>query len=361
MKILYIAAQNVVGQFDSWRKIHQEHGNESRFITYFPSALGFNDDICLHLPLVPHGRLTRRLRHLLYRYIKGPKGNWTDLKGDPPLWRPRTPPERAFFALRDRLWRLCVEPAIRKHGLMDFDIYHLEGGLEFYRNGGFVRRVAKEGKYILATYHGRDFRNRGVIPAVDGYVHLNLTSEYDLIPRHPNFHYMFLPYDVDAFRPKDRLNDPIAICHATRSRYAKGSDLIIAACRSLEEMHGIRFILIENRPHDEAMALKAQADIYVDQVADVAPGYGMNSVEAMALGVACCTSMTEEYQAFMPDHPFVNVNPGNLLSKLTELVKNPELILEYGQKARQWAEDHHSLRVVGDQLYGYYRQLGIEV
>jgi glycosyltransferase involved in cell wall biosynthesis len=361
MKILYIAAMNVVGQFDSWRKIHRECGNECRFITYFPSAFGFKDDICLHLPLVPHAGTAMRLRHRLYKYTKGPRGNWTDLEGAPPLWRPLTLPERAFFALRDQLWRLWVEPAIRKFGLTDFDIYHLEGGLEFYRNGGFVRRVAKEGKYILATYHGRDFRNRGVIPAVDGFVHLNLTSEYDLIPRHPNLHYMFLPYDVDAFQATDRLHDPITICHATRSRYAKGSNLIIAACRTLEESHGIRFILIENRLHDETMVLKTQADIYVDQVADVAPGYGMNSVEAMALGVACCTSMNEAYQSFMPDHPFVNVNPGNLLAKLTELVENPGRIAEYGQKARQWAETHHSLQAVSDQLYGYYRQIGIAV
>jgi glycosyltransferase involved in cell wall biosynthesis len=361
MKILYIAAMNVVGQFDSWRKIHQEHGNECRFITYFPSAHGFENDICLHLPLVPHERTSTRLRHRLYKYTKGPRGNWTDLEGDPPFWRPRTLPERAFFALRDQLWRLWVEPAIRKYGLMDFDIYHLEGGLEFYRNGWFVRRIAKEGKYILATYHGRDFRNRGVIPAVDGFVQLNLTSEYDLIPRHPNLHYMCLPYDVDAFQPAEPLHGPITICHATRSRYAKGSDRIIAAGRELEQSHGIRFLLIENRPHDETMALKAQSDIYVDQVADVAPGYGMNSVEAMALGIACCTSMNEAYQAFMPNHPFVNVTPDNLLPNLTELVEHPELIAEYGKRGRKWAEDQHSLKVVGEQLYGFYRQLGIEV
>lgn len=109
------------------------------------------------------------------------------------------------------------------------------------------------------------------------------------------------------------------------------------------------------------MALKAQSDIYIDQVADVAPGYGMNSVEAMALGLACCTSMNEDYQAFMPDHPFVNVSSGSLLEKLTELVENPQLIRERGRAARQWAESHHALQVVGDQLYDYYRRLGIEV
>ena len=359
MKILYIAAQNVVGQLDLWQKIHKSRGNECRYITYFPSAYGFPDDICLHLPLVPYKPRATRLRHRLYTHTKSAKGNWSEIPGDPPIWRPGTFVERVFFAFRDWLWRFWVEPAVRRYCLLDYDIYHLEGGLEFYRHGGFVRRLAEKDKPIIGTYHGRDFRNRGVIPAVDRHIRLNLTSEYDLLSRHPNLHYLSLPYDVAEYQPAGRLHDPVTICHATRSRYAKGSEAIIAACRSLEKSHSIRFILIENRPHKKVMALKAQSDIYIDQVADVAPGYGMNSVEAMALGLACCTSMNDDYQAFMPDHPFVNVNAENLLEKLMELVEHPQLILERGRAARRWAETHHALEVVGKQLYDYYYQIGI--
>jgi len=361
MKILYIAAQNVVGQLELWQKIHQSRGNECRYVTYFPSAWGFPDDICLQLPLTPHTPGPMRFRHWVYTHTKGAKGNWHEIPGNPPFWHPGTFTERIFFTLRDRLWRFWVEPAIKRNNLLDYDIYHFEGGLEFYRDGGFAERISKLGKPILATYHGRDFRNRGVIPAVDRHVRLNLTSEYDLIPRHSNLSYMFLPFDVLARQPKKSLHDPVTVCHVTRSRYAKGSEIIISTCRALEASHGIRFLFAENRPHREVMELKAQSDIYIDQVADIAPGYGMNSVEAMALGLACCTCMNADYQAFMPDHPFVNVNPDNLLEKLTGLVENPRLITERGQAARRWAESHHSLQAVGDQLYDYYRQLGIAV
>ncbi len=361
MKILYIAAQNVVGHLELWQQIHRSRGHDCRYVTYFTSRYGFQEDICLRLPLVPYRSRATRLRHWLYTHTKGPKGNWFDVPGSPPIWRPKTRPERSFFVLRDWLWRFWVEPAIKKYDFLNYDIYHLEGGLEFYRHGGFVSRLTQLGKPILNTYHGRDFRNRGVVPAVDQHINLNLTSEYDLIPRHPNLHYLFLPYNVTAYQPAEKLHDPVTICHATRSRYAKGSDNIIAACLSLEDSHGIRFLLIENRPHDEVMALKAQADIYIDQVADIAPGYGMNSVEAMALGLACCTLMNADYQAFMPGHPFINITPDNLLEKLTMLVENPRLIQEKGRAARQWALDHHNLDVVGEQLYGYYRQLGIPI
>ncbi|GAF71918.1 unnamed protein product, partial [marine sediment metagenome] len=81
MKILYIAAQNVVGQLELWQKLHESRGNQCRYITYFPSAYGFRDDICLHLPLVPYKPGATRLRHWLYTHTKSAKGNWTEIQG----------------------------------------------------------------------------------------------------------------------------------------------------------------------------------------------------------------------------------------------------------------------------------------
>ena len=359
MKILYIAAQNVVGQLEFWRQVHEARGNRCRYVTFFPSPSGFPDDICLQLPLLPHTPLGLRLRAGLYHLTRGPGAGRSPLPGNPPVWRPRGKVERAFFAWRDQLWRFWVEPAIERYGLLDYDVYHLDGGLGFYRHGQFVSRLARLGKPILVTYNGMDFRQRGVLPPVDRQAWLNLTSEYDLISRHPNMRYLFLPFDADGYPTRLRSYDRITICHAPRNRRVKGSDVIISACRSLEKSHNVRFSLIENRPHDECMALKAQADIYVDQVTDAAPGYGMNSVEAMALGLACCTRMNAAYQALMPQHPFVNVTPENLLDKLTELVESPPHIAHCAQAGRRWLETHHSLAAAGDQLYGYYRSLGI--
>ena len=71
--------------------------------------------------------------------------------------------------------------------------------------------------------------------------------------------------------------------------------------------------------------------------------------------------MNDDYQAFMPGHPFINTRRDNLLEQLTRLVENPRLIQEKGRAARQWALEHHHLDVVGNQLYGYYRQLGIPI
>ncbi len=47
MKILYISPQNTVGTLGLWQRIHQDRGHECRYVTYFPSPMGFPDDICL--------------------------------------------------------------------------------------------------------------------------------------------------------------------------------------------------------------------------------------------------------------------------------------------------------------------------
>ena len=60
--------------------------------------------------------------------------------------------------------------------LLDYDIFHFEWGLEFYRDGRFVEKLYNLNKPIICTYHGTDLRSRGVIPKIDKMSTLNLTS-----------------------------------------------------------------------------------------------------------------------------------------------------------------------------------------
>ena len=358
MKILYIAPENVVGNLNLWKKLHEEHGNECRYITYFPSQFGFPDDICLNLPLVAPKPIFLKIRKAIYRKLGGPQ-KAIELEGYPPIWTNGNIAVKWFFKFRDKIWRFWIESAIKKYRLLDFDIYHLETGLGFYRNGSFVKRISDMGKPIFNIFHGVELRHRGVLPQIDKHVMLNLTSELDLIPRHPNLKYLYLPYDVESVTPKYNLHKPLTICHATRNRYFKGSDVIIDVCRKLERSHNIKFILVENLSHRETIKLKEEADIYIDQINNVAPGYGMNSIEAMSLGTVCCTNMDDQYQDFMPDHPFVHVTPETLETELVKLIEAPNDIIKKSKNARQWVMDHHSLKEVGNQLYKYYRESGI--
>ncbi|MFQ6609471.1 MAG: hypothetical protein ACE5D7_01595, partial [Fidelibacterota bacterium] len=315
---------------------------------------------CLNLPFVSPSPMFLWLRDRIYQWMGGPKTS-VFLEGYPPVWTPSNSFIAAFFKFRDALWKKTVEPAVKKYDLMNFDILHLETGLEFYRNGDFVLRFKEQGKPVLNTFHGIELRHRGVIPAIDELTDLNLTSEVHLLSMHPNLKYLPLAFDVQQFKPRIAVEPPITICHATRNRHFKGSDKIIRICRELEKSHGVKFLLIENLPHKETLKLKQTAHIYVDQIADIAPGYGMNSIEAMSMGLVCFTSMNDEWQRQFPDHPFIHVTADTLKTKLINLIAHPEKLAELSRKGLEWVERHHSLNSAGDQLYQFYREMGISI
>ena len=83
-------------------------------------------------------------------------------------------------------------------------------------------------------------------------------------------------------------------------------------------------------------------------------GYGMSSIEAMAMGLCCATELNKKYENFIPNHPFININSSNLYEKLSSLVKNPKNIEDLKNKSRNWVEQTHDIQIVGESLYGYY-------
>ena len=357
MKILYISPINTVGTLDLWKKFHESKGNECTYVTLFKSPLGVNNGICFNLPFVAHSKSSVGLRRAYYKMIKGNSGEYEPKEGSHPTWEPNSSFESTYFKIRDWIWSFKIEPAIRKLELTSYDIYHLEWGLGLYRDARFIRNLDK--KKIICTYHGQDLRTRGVIPEIDKMTNLNLTSELDLLSIHPNIKYLFLPIDTNQYVPSMDINDKIRICHSPTNRYYKGSVDIISSCRKLEvDYNNVEFILIENKSQEEAIKIKSTCDILIDQINDKGGwGYGMSSIEAMAMGLCCATQMNEEYEKFIPDHPFININNKNLYDKLTELIDNPKDISKLKKQSRDWVEKMHDIQVVGASLYQYYEQI----
>ena len=93
-----------------------------------------------------------------------------------------------------------------------------------------MKRLKELNKHIVCTYHGQDLRTRGVIPQIDKFTSLNLTSELDLLKKHPNINYLYLPFDTKQFLPSYQLKTPIKVCHSTTNRHYKGSNTIIPIC-----------------------------------------------------------------------------------------------------------------------------------
>ena len=186
---------------------------------------------------------------------------------------------------------------------------------------------------------------------------LNLTSELDLLNKHPNINYLFLPYDTSPYMAKNKISSPLKVCHSPTNRFYKGSDDIIEICNDLENDGFIEFVLIEGKTQEEVIRIKQSCDIYIDQIHNRGGwGYGMSSIESLSMGLVCLTELVREYQNFIPDHPFINVTKQNLREKILELTKNQELLENKKIKSREWVVEYHDISNVSQSLYSYYEK-----
>jgi hypothetical protein len=357
LKILHLCDQNWVGASSTFVKYHNRKGNYSRLVTLSHCASDFEEDICLHLPLVRGGRLDMALKRLV-NLLHGQAPKSID-SGGVRTWRPRSGLETLLFDLRDTLWASKIYSTIERYDLLSFDIYHLDSGSGFFRDSRIIRKLKAMGKRIVCYYLGTDLRDRGVIPEIDRLSDLNITTEFDHLKLHPNLRFSFLPFEVGDFTVRQQENQRLRICHAPRNRLLKGTARIIEVCREMERKHGVELVLIEGRPHQEALRIKMSCDIAIDQIGDRGgTGYGVNSLETLSMGIPTLTSFTPEFQAFLPHHPFIVVNAGNLPEKLEQVIKDRDLRRRKGLEGRDFVEKYHSAERIVESIYAMYREMG---
>jgi glycosyltransferase involved in cell wall biosynthesis len=346
-----------VGTASTFVKYHSNLGNYARLVTLTPCANRFEEDICLNLPLVKGSRLDMTLKRIMsLLHSNAPKSQDS---GGKRVWKPRSRMETMLFSLRDTLWAPKIYSAIERHDLLSFDIYHLESGSGFFRDGRIIKKLKAMGKRIVCYYLGTDLRDRGVIPEIDRLSDLDITTEFDHLSLHPGLRFSFLPFEVDRFRVRDKDNERLRICHAPRNRLLKGTARIIEVCKDMERKHGVELVLIEGKPHEEALRLKLTCDIAIDQIGDKGgTGYGVNSLETLSMGIPTLTSFTPEFEAFLPDHPFITVNPATLPEELEQVILDGELRRRKALEGRRFVEKYHDARKVVLSIYAMYRELG---
>ena len=360
MRILYISPENTVGTLTLWKKEHEKRGNECRTITFFKSPKSFNDDICLNLPFNFTKPAMANIRNKIYQIYRGKNGYFREKKGYPPVWKPEGFLDKNFLKMKDILWKPIISKAIKDFELDKFDVYHFESGMDFLKNESFVKDLKNNNKKIICHYHGEDLRSRGVMPFINHISDLNLTNELDLLDKHPNLQYLFLPFETSRFDKKTSLNQKLRVGHAPTNRFYKGSNQIIRICEKLKMEGKIEFDLIENVTNKDALNRKKKLDIFIDQIGDKGGwGYGMNSIESLSMGICTLTEMNQSYEDFIRDHPFVNINEKSLEKILNSLIKDQNSILLKGSQGKNWVSKYHDISKVADELYRYYKTLGI--
>jgi hypothetical protein len=355
MKILYVSPEHVSGTLSLLQKEHRRRGDECRFVTFWHSRWHFPDDICLHLPLMPDRAWVRALR--LVKHMRPVSASRTG-SGRMPYWQPG-PLEAALFRWRDELLWPRIRRAIETHALESFDVIHFDGGLDFTRDGRFARRMAHAGTRIVCFYHGSDMRSRGILRAVDEVAELRLTSEWDLLELDERLRYLYLPFDTQHFPEREyRFHKPLRICHASRNPY-KGTSSVIAAVKTLALRHAVTLTVLRDLSYAEAIRIKSECDIFVDQLSNAGGwGYGMSSVEALAMGMPVVTNIPHEMAAQLGQHPFVQATTADVTDVLEGLIENEGRCRELAAQGRFWVRQRHDVQAVGDQLYAYYREAG---
>jgi len=349
-RILHLAPFNTSGVPITLVRAERELGFESRLITMGRDPRGYEEDVCLDLPFLDFIG-TRWAKKIFSNPVRLQVTNRRKILAQiPPTWTPHSLPEKRLIKFREWIWQKKIAMAMVEIGFWNFDLYQLDGGLEFYRDGRTIRELKKRGKKIICLYTGSDLRTRGVIPQIDACVDLNLTLEFDHLALHPNIQHVFFPLDIRRFSLAPIRNDHhIVIGHAPTNRAAKGSDTIIAVVQNLQNEFPIDLELIENVSHDEALRRKARCDIFIDQIGEL--GYGINAIEALAMGICACTALVSGFAEKYPDHPFVEINAENLRERLIELCQRPEERRRLRQYGRAWIERMHEARQVVQRIH----------
>jgi len=345
MKILHIAPFNIANVPLTLVLAERNLGHESRLITFARHPRGFPEDICLDLPLVHFKGLTWLKRLVAGKSRIAVSNVKPQLAHLPPIWRP-TPLEKLLIKFREALWQPRVKQAVERYRLDQFDVIQLDGGVGFFRDGRDIVRWKKMGKKIICCYAGSDLRVRGVIPPIDAIADVNVTVEFDHLQLHPKIHHVMFPFDASRFVPlPHRAEKILRIGHAPTNRAAKGSDVIIPVVQELEKEFPVQLILIENLPYQEAIQRKAQCHIFIDQIGDL--GYGINSLEALAMGIPTCTCLAPGFEQHYPDHPFIVIDAENLKQRLIDVIQDKALRRNKARQGLRWVKQYHDpMRVV---------------
>jgi len=347
MKILHFAIEDYSRIPGTLVREERRAGHDSTLIVLTEGIKAYGQyDYKLSLPFVGTSPVVR-LRNALYADHQKIDNQRRDQAR---IWEARGLPQKLFFNMRDALWRPKVKDFLKRIDWLNYDVLILDGGAGFLRNGHFVQRFRDAGKKTACIYYGSDFRTRGRIPVIDdGSGQARFTFEFDHTLLDAGLTFLYFPY-----RPPENIQrlpvrgNQLRIGHAPTNRAAKGSERIIAALKHLARKYPIEIVLIENRPFEEAMRLKAGCDLFIDQIGEL--GYGVNSLEALAMGIPVAVELKPDFDAFLQPHPFLNIHGATLEADLEKWLNDRPALTASGGSGPSWVAERHNPARISAQI-----------
>ncbi len=352
MRILHIAPQNISDVPMTLVRAERSLGHDSRLVTFFRDPRGYDEDVCLDLPFV-----SSEFAASVRRFFGNGAGRQVSnslaatIPGELPQWHPPGVLASALMKTRERLWLPKLQRFFRRFRFWEYDLYQFDGGLDFFRDGWTAEALKKRGKRISVLYTGSDLRTRGIIEPLHSRADARFTVELDHLLLDPTLNYVPFPFETEkyAWQPADEEKHTLRIGHAPTNRKAKGTEVILDILAEVAAVREIEVVLIENLSHEQAIEAKATCDIFIDQIGDL--GYGINALEALALGVPTCTGLAPGFDEKFTDHPFVEVDVATLYQAIIELIDSAELRTRLSRLGREWVEKWHDSREIVRRMH----------
>jgi hypothetical protein len=227
------------------------------------------------------------------------------------------------------------------------DIVHLKGDdpIDTYGNLKFNK------KPIFQTVGGSNFRqlnDKYISEVSTGKYALNRFRSVNLSGITPELTNLWIPH---AFNPieniwkKPNAKEKIRIGHSPSDRVKKGTEIIIEAVKSFDN---VELVLMENMTNSEVIEAKKNIHIFIDQI--MIDAYGMSAVECLSMGIPVISNCLE-----LENCPIYRVTECNFESVKNAIEKAiKQLTKATSDKFFKYAIDTHSYKSVCEKLESFY-------
>jgi len=352
MRILHIAPENFAGIPIRLVNAERNLGHDSRLITMMKSPQGYEEDICLELPLLRNSFFpTLRSFFSSTTVVDSAKRKISKRNS----WKPSTPFHTLFHKSRDFIWEAKVKSMIEQLGGLDsFDVIIADGGHDLFKIKEYISTSKTP---LFCIYYGSDFRTRGVFEHIQSKSKSNFTFEYDHTLIDPSMDFLYFPYDKPLEFSLSEEKNEFIISHSPTNRKAKGTDRILEVLDQLSSEFTFRIDLIEGVSFQESLRRKAQSSLFIDQIGEL--GYGVSSLEALSLGVPTAVELLPDFEKHLGKHPFYVLHSNTLFDDIRKTLHSIQKNEYNIQMGIQWVKDIHStskiveryLAKINDVLY----------
>ena len=255
----------------------------------------------------------------------------------------------------DLIWDHDKEECLEE--IASADVLHLHNWIRLSSNdfGVDFNNIIKQKAKIFRHLHGAPLK---VVPSKSL---VNTLLEEDIFQICPaQFQERFypkatilpniIPVHDPLYQPKEKKSNeiwqmaysPTTFIPAFGDRwYAKAAPETQRLLKRLENRHPkLKSLIIRNKPHDEAMKLRAGAHIAIDEM--VTGSYHISSLESLAVGLPTYTFLDERCIETVKtitgaeELPWMNCKLEHFEDRIIKEIQNPELLMQKGQESHEW-------------------------